>query len=213
MTFQLMKKTFLILLFGAIAGVFSGCATGRNTLPDPTAKYEARPDQALVILMRPSGVGGAISSAIFDATGNRNELIAAIGPKEKVAYYCPPGDRLFMVISENADFMEAKLEAGKIYYAVATPRMGVWKARFSLHPFKANHAEKEFRLDSAELRQWLTACHFIRPNAASVNYGQASAADIQTRREEYAGKWAKMLETDKQWRRLTPEDGVANPLQ
>jgi hypothetical protein len=196
-----------------LAGFISGCATGRNTVLDPTLAYQARPDKALVILMRPSSFGAAISSAVFDATGDHNELIAVLGPKEKVAYYCPPGDRLFMVIAENADFMEATLEAGKIYYGIVTPRMGVWKARFSLHPFKVNHAEQEFRLDSSNLKEWLTACHFVTPNADAVKYGQEKAFDIQERRADYTARWASMSENDKQWRRLLPADGVSAPIR
>lgn len=207
-----MKKFLLSVLLLALVGFASGCATGRHTVLDPTTTYEARPDKALVVIMRPSNFGAAISSSVFDATGDGNQLIAVLGPKEKVAYYCEPGERLFMVIAENADFMEAQLEAGKIYYAIVTPRMGVWKARFSLHPFKANHIEEEFRLASSHLREWLTDCHFVNPNAAALNYGRDKAADIQTRRSEYTDKWARMIEQDKQWRRLMPEDGLTTSL-
>jgi hypothetical protein len=207
-----MKKPNLILLILSLVGLWSGCATGRHTILDQNASYSARPDKALVIIMRPSNFGAAISSSVFDATGNHNELIALLGPKEKIGYYCPPGDRLFMVIAENADFMEAKLEAGKIYYAIVTPRMGMWKARFSLHPFKVNHAEKEFQLSSPNLKEWLTDCHYVLPNEDAIKYGHENAGDIQTRRAEYTDKWARMIEQDKQWRRLTPEDGVSAPI-
>ncbi|QYM79615.1 hypothetical protein K0B96_03070 [Horticoccus luteus] len=208
-----MPKFHLPVLLLVLCGFLSGCATGRFTVADSNTDYPAKPDQALVVIMRPSTFGAAISSSVFDATGDQNKLIAVLGPKEKVAYYCPPGDRLFMVISENADFMEARLDAGKIYYAIVTPRTGMWKARFSLHPFKVNHAEKEFRLDSANLRQWLAACHFVKPDAKSLDYGQTHASDIQARRADYSDKWARMLEQDKQWRRLLPEDGVTSPVR
>jgi len=193
--------------------VLCGCATGRHSIRDTRTSNDARPDKALVIVMRPSSYGAAISSVVFDATGERNDLIAVLGPKEKVAYYSDAGERLFMVIAENADFMEANLEAGRTYYAIVTPRMGVWKARFSLHPFKADHAEHEFRLDSPQLRKWLKACHYVLPNRDAEEYGRKSAGDIATRRAEFAGKWAEMLEKDKQWRRLSPGDGVDSPIQ
>jgi len=193
--------------------VLSGCATGRQSIREPSIADVAEDGQALVIVMRPASFGAATSSAIFDSTGEQNELIAVLGPKEKTAYYCDAGERLFMVIAENADFMEANLEAGKVYYAIVTPRMGVWKARFSLHPFKADHAEHEFRLDSPQLRKWLKACHYVLPNRDAEEYGRKSAGDIATRRAEFAGKWAEMLEKDKQWRRLSPGDGVDSPIQ
>lgn len=166
----------------------------------------------MVVFMRTSTVGAAISSVVFDAKEGSNELVAAVGPSEKIAYYCEPGEHLFMVIAENADFMEANLEAGKIYYAIITPRMGVWKARFSLHPFKQVNSEEEFTIGGEKLAQWLKSCKYVVPNEDIQRYAVNSAGDIQKRRENYEAKWDSMLEEDKQWRRLEPQDGVTEPI-
>jgi hypothetical protein len=207
-----MKRLVRLVPLLLATAFFAGCATGRHSVADTATRYDIKPDKALVVFMRVSNVGGGISAPIFDSTGAGNELIAVLGPKEKVAYYCAPGERHFMVLGENADFMDARLEAGKVYYAIATPRMGVWKARFSLHPFKADAVEKEFAINSPQLRQWHSECHFVRPKPSAENYGVKSAGDIITRRGEYEPKWAAMLEKDKQWRRLVPADGLAAPL-
>lgn len=66
----------------------------------------------------------------------------------KVAYHTEPGEHMFMVIAESADFMQATLEAGKTYYAQIVPRPGVWKARFSFRPI--NDIAGETRL-----QQWI----------------------------------------------------------
>ncbi|MGC4103715.1 hypothetical protein [Ferruginibacter sp.] len=47
-------------------------------------------------------------------------------------YECTPGRHLFWGRSENRDFIEADLEAGKIYFIEAVPQMGALKASLNL---------------------------------------------------------------------------------
>lgn len=71
-----------------------------------------------------------------------------------------------MVVSEAADFMDAELETGKTYYALVTPRLGVWKARFSLRPMTA------VELDGQQLREWLDACERIENSEQNARMGE-----------------------------------------
>lgn len=203
--------THLVLLAMLI---LSGCATGRYTQPSPQSDYRTQADKSLIIFMRPSNVGGAISSALFEVNNSgQDTLIGIIGPNEKMTYYTTPrNNKQFMVISENADFMDANLEAGKVYYAIVTPRMGVWRARFSLHPFKRAAKESEFQLNSEDMTDWLNECQFVIPNEASYTWAANNASSINTKKTEYLVKWQRMPESDKQWRRLEPNDGVDSPL-
>ena len=50
------------------------------------------------------------------------DFIGILSGKTKVAHLTEPGEKLFMVIGENADFMKATLEAGKTYYALKTEK-------------------------------------------------------------------------------------------
>jgi len=193
--------------------LFSGCATGRYSVPAPVQAPVAQSDKALVTIMRTSAFGAAISSSVFDITGGKTEIIGIPGPKEKIAFYCEPGEHQFMVIAENADFMDAKLEAGRIYYAIITPRMGVWKARFSLHPFKQVSDEPAFQLNSPELKKWLSNCAFVTSAPSTQEWLQQNRPGIEQKKQEYLVKWNAMLEQDKRYRRLDPQDGVSSPIQ
>jgi len=132
-TLSRIAAALVLLLLGACAGSSDYM---RNLTPEE-AHYETKPDKALVVFMRPSGLGFAVQSSVFDVTDNSPDFVAIVSAKKKVAHYAAPGKRRFMVIGESADFMGATLEPGKVYYALVTPRMGLWKARFSLRPVHA----------------------------------------------------------------------------
>ncbi len=97
--------------------------------------------------MRPSAFGGAVQSSVFDVATAENVLVGIISSMAKVAYKTAPGELIFMVVGESADFMGAEVEAGKKYYALVTPRVGVWKARFSLKPMHKDELQSEEFMD------------------------------------------------------------------
>jgi len=88
-----------------------------------------------------------------------------------------------MVVGESADFMAADLEANKTYYALVTPRMGWWKARFSLKP--VHNGE----LNSPDLIEWLEDCEWVEKNAASENWASSNMPSIESKHKEYYEKW------------------------
>ena len=102
-----------------------------------------------------------------------------------------------MVVSEAADFMAAELEVGKTYYALVTPRLGVWKARFSLRPVTAEE------LASGKFAEWDDDCRFIENTPASHAWAKENWSDIQSKKVEYLQKWDPR--TDKPT--LRPTDG------
>lgn len=66
--------------------------------------------------------------------------------KEKFVYEVDPGEYVFMVNTEAADFLKAKVIAGKIYYISMYSRFGVWEARYSFFPQRqADFLGKEFQ--------------------------------------------------------------------
>ena len=101
----------------------------------------------------------AIQSTVFDVTDDAPRMVGIVSAKTKIAYEVAPGEHHFMVVSEAADFMRADLAAGKTYYALVTPRMGVWRARFSLLPpnRNMNAARRVMRpVRSRPARSWST---------------------------------------------------------
>lgn len=201
-----------LLALTAIAVLFSACATGRYDAPPAEAHPAVRVDQALVVFMRVSSVGYAISSSIFELTETGEKIVGIPGPDEMLAHYVEPGKRRFMVIAESADFLEADLEAGKAYYAVITPRFGVWKARFSLYPFKRQPAEPEFTVEGAQHKKWLLGCKLIGTSQAAAVWAASNASNVHAKRVRYEAKWLERAPAELRVRTLEPGDGLAAAL-
>ncbi len=186
-----------------IAFVLSGCAgTVKNMQPfegDP-ATMVPESGKAMIVFMRPSTMGFGVQSSVFRATEGTPDLVGIVAAKAKVAYQVDPGDHLFMVIGESADFMTAKVAAGKTYYARVTPRMGAWKARFSLKPVARPDQNRE------ELDEWLENCKWVEKIAASDTWAASNIENIQNKQTRYYKTWMEKDEADRP--RLTPEDGI-----
>jgi hypothetical protein len=155
--------------------------------------------KSLVVFMRPSTLGFAIQSSVFEIEGDHPSLVGIVAAKKKVSYQLEPGKHLFMVIGESADFMSAELEENKTYYALVTPRMGVWKARFSLMPIHLSE------LDSSQFSEWLEACEWVGKNADSENWASENMPSIESKRETYYEKWMSKDVSERP--NLLPQDG------
>lgn len=130
--------------------------------------------KALVMFLRPSALGLLIHASVHDG----DKLIGMVPYNCKLAYQADPGKHTFMVVSEAADFMTADLEAGKTYYAQVVPRMGAWRARFSLWPVENKPSAYEWEKASqssilekkeAYHRKWLTKSDAERPHLSATD--------------------------------------------
>src|SRR5688500_8701014 len=93
--------TLAVFLFG----LYSVCAVAQIIDPAPA-------DKAVIYFVRPSFLGFAINFSYFDST----RLIGKFKGPAYIRYTCDPGSHLFWARSENRDFVEAEVEAGKIYF-------------------------------------------------------------------------------------------------
>jgi len=152
------------------------------------------PDKALVVFLRPVKMAGYVSSVVFDD----QDLVAVLMDYTYAAYQATPGNHRFMVVSEAADFMDADLEAGKVYFALVKVRMGVWRGRFSLMPLTPH--DKEWQ----HLRRWLSRARRVTLNNAGISWGQDHAQSIQQKHDAYLPKWLAKNERPA----LYQEDGV-----
>jgi hypothetical protein len=185
-----------LLLLGLLG---SGCVP-RTDLMDyrsrPGADLEApHPNTSLVLFFRAGRMAGAVSSSIFDGT----ELVAVLMDRTYAVYETAPGAHRFMVVGEAADFMDADLVADKVYFATVRPRMGVWRARFSLKPITPR--DEEWR----KLRSWLEESHRITLNDGGRSWARDNAPSIREKHDGYLVRW---LDKDER-PALHPEDGVA----
>ena len=166
------------------------------------------PGKALLVIVRPSAMGGAIASSLYDAPDGNTEFIGILGSHDKLAYQAEPGKHRFMVIGENADFMDADLEAGKVYYAVVRARHGMWKARFSLLPIHAKSSDK-YNLESTDFKDWVKNSGWIEQDSTAQAWFTEGKSDIEEKKADYLKKWNVMAPNDRAELYLRAEDGSA----
>lgn len=171
---------------------------------EEAAKVSAPPEgKAQIVFMRPLFFGGGIRSAVFDISSGENKVVGAMRGKKKFVYIVDPGDYTFMVIGANADFMKAKVEAGKTYYVLVQTRMGMWKARFTLVPIRKEE------LDGEKFKKWDRKARLIEMNQGELDtWATKHMENIQSKRERYFIKWNKKTDEAKKRYFMHPDDGV-----
>src|SRR5262249_21101466 len=155
------------------ASACAGTIKNMREVAPGTPEPRPAPGKALVIFMRPSGTGFGVQSSVFAIKDQKPELVGIVAAKAKVAWQAEPGQHLLMVVGESGDFMGAELAPGKTYYALVTPRMGVWKARFSLRPVVAQE------LGSHDLAEWQGDCKWVEKDASSDEWAHSHITEIQ----------------------------------
>lgn len=157
-----------------------------------------RQGESMVVFMRSSFLGSAISASVFDVSGPDTKFIGIVNNGTKVGYPVQPGQHTFMVVSESADFMQATVLPGKTYYAMVTPRMGAWKARFSFRPV---------RQGEAGFAGWNSGTHFVTNSPETLNWAQQNVADVNSKRSQYWVEWINKPAADRATQTLNAEDG------
>ncbi len=195
-----LNRNVIFILFFILS---TGCASSRmKPVPEAQAPYVLAASESQIVFMRPSFLGGAVQSSVFDVTDNKDELIGIVSAGTKVRYVTQPGEHLFMVIGESADFMRAYVDPGKTYYALVTPRMGFWKARFSLKPVRRDE------LDGETFKGWDKSTSFVENTEQSRQWARENRHSISTKKAEYLQKWAAKSPADKAEVTLTVNDGI-----
>jgi hypothetical protein len=195
------------ILFVLLSLLVVGCASNPmkvsvNQKPDKVDAEHAR-----VIFLRSSFVGSAINASLFDVTSGEPEFIGISANATKIAYDVKPGKHTFMVVSEAADYLEADLSAGKTYYSLITPRMGAWKARFSLWPIR-NDSKSQFNVQSNDFKSWLKSTKLVENSDASLKWAKGSLGSVKARHAEYWPVWQQKSAKDLEERTLKPGDGM-----
>jgi len=206
-----MKAKTFIALSVALALAPIGMQAKSNKLMQPALEQKTpalEAGKAMLVIMRPSYYGGAIAASVYDVTDDETRFIGVLGPKDKIAYPVAPGSHRFMVIAENADFMEATLDAGKTYYAVVRARPGMWKARFSLIPVQSE-SKDQYNLQSADFKDWTGATEWVESTPRAAAWFAENRESVEEKRKDYLQKWDAMLPADKAELTLGAEDGVS----
>lgn len=180
-----LSPLFGLLLLGACAGT----SDYMKNIEPADANYAPKPDKALIVFMRPSSLGFAVQSSVFDVTDGDPQFIGIVSAKKKIAHQSPTGERRFMVIGESADFMGATLDPGKVYYALVTPRMGFWKARFSLRPLHA------VDVNSTDFPEWFNDTTWVENLPGAKTWAVQNMGSIREKMMDDLPEW--MAKPDK----------------
>jgi len=186
--------------------LLSACAGSSELMRDiapEKANYNTQADKALVVFMRPSGLGFAVQSSVFEIVDDKPVFLGIVSAKTKVAHYTDSGEKRFMVIGESADFMGGTLDSGKVYYSLVTPRMGLWKARFSL---RAIHKED---LQSAEFAGWYKDTRWVENLDTAKEWASENMADILEKMNDDWPEWQEKANKPM----LASDDGLEKPFQ
>ena len=174
------RRSLPVLMLFSLAACAGGTAMMAPNQPAPIAV----PDQARIIFLRPEAPGAtAVSASVFDVSGAESKFIGFVNTGQKVGYSVAPGDYSFMVVSEAADFLKATVVAGRTYYVLVTPRIGMWRARFSLRPVR--HGE----LAGSEFASWDSGTEFAATTPAAEEWARRNAQSIKTKRDRYWPEW------------------------
>lgn len=158
--------------------------------------------ESSLVFMRATSYGGNVAASVFDVTEpGEAKFIGIVRPWNKLVYPVKPGIRTFMVISEAADFMQADVAGGKTYYALITPRMGAWKARFSFKPVRAGE------LDGSQFQTWERQTRLVKNTPSSLAWARENAASVADKRDRYWPEWNSKSEAQKDSQTLRAEDG------
>lgn len=130
-----MKKHLALIAF-IFVSTFSLSQSPAPEIPPTPA------DKAVVYFVRPSAMGFAINFTYFDSL----QVIGRFNGPKYIRYECEPGKHLFWARSENKDFVEADIEAGKIYFIEALVKMGAIKAGVELSPVDPKDTKKMERI-------------------------------------------------------------------
>ena len=189
----MIKNLFVSAMFLLL---LSGC---QSTLMEPVveqAQTNAQAGNAQVIFMRSAFVGQAIQASVYDVTSGTPKFIGIVSNDTKVSHMVSPGEHMFMVVGESADFLKANVAEGKTYYSVVTPRMGFWKARFSMHPVRNDETAK-FKYGSKDFKEMLADSKFVKSGPKAEQWALKNANSISSKMNEYLPEW-KQKASEKQ---------------
>jgi hypothetical protein len=183
----MMKNLFILLwLYVFLAGC-AHMSDHMNNVPSDQLTIAPEKGKALINFMRPSSFGGAIQSTLYDG----DAYIGTVSQHTRLCYQAEPGKHMFMVVGESADFMEAELLANRTYYVNVAPRMGWWKARFSLVPLIG-------KVSQEQIDNWYSSTHEVKVNEKGLEWAKNKNEEIKQKKEEYLPKWLSKSEEDKQ---------------
>jgi hypothetical protein len=109
------------LAIALCSSLLFGCAAGRMSEIPSNLAMVPPPDRALVVFVRPSWLGSALSLSIVDEQGH---FVGDSLAESHFAVTTAPGRHHFILWSGNTDVVEADLLPGRTYYVYVDLTLG-----------------------------------------------------------------------------------------
>jgi hypothetical protein len=189
-------SSFRNLAMIACVAVLAGCAGSMPTMQTVDSQQQSAvpSNKSRVVFMRSSFYGSVINASLYDVTKGEPIFIGILPNASRIAYDVDPGEHTFMVQSEAADFMRAHVSAGKTYYAIVTPRMGAWTARFSLAPVRSDDTSPSGS-EPARIKEMKTNTKLLTNTNETREWFKTNLGDIKTKQAEFRSSWQVKPET------------------
>lgn len=197
-----MKEMIRLLFAFLLTMTLLGCASSVMTnAPSPELKPPPA-GSAQIVFMRSSIVAGAINVDLFEVVNGELKFIGVVANGTKIAYQTTPGEKVFMAYGTAADFMKAKVVAGKTYFSILRPNWGT--GGFAPTPIRK---EGEWSVKHPDFNSWLNGTDLVVPNADAKAYFTEKKADFDKIYKEYWSRFQTKSPEQMAERTLNPQDG------
>jgi hypothetical protein len=196
-------KRLLLAAAIAVPVLLMGCASVMREASSQTITPPA-PEKAKIVFMRSSMVAAAIGCDLFEVVNGELRYIGQLPTGNKVAYETTPGDKVFMAYGTAADFMLAKVVAGRTYYVIVRPNWGT--GGFAPTPIRqvdSIHPDQS----SKEFQEWTTGTKLIEPTDGTQAWFAENKSRMQVVYTDYWSRFQRKNEQEKAERTLLPQDG------
>lgn len=187
------------------AGALTGCAaSSRMVRVESPQPIKPTPDQAVVVFVRPSSFGAAITPTILTSTAR---FVGDADPSSHFAVAVPEGQHLFLVWGENTGPLVAQVGKGRIYYVEVSMKPGWWSPRVHLLAIKPTAPSWE------HVRDWLAETKQTVPRGVEgQSYLDGRAEDVTERVRRAKEAWADLGPEEREARTLRASDGLVQGL-
>lgn len=197
-------RAWLMAAFAVLT--LAGC---HHTTRQEALVAKAPQGVAQVVFLRPTKSVHTVALFMLDYVQRPAEFLGLVSPDTKLVALVPPGDHLFMVIADqDAEFMEAHLQAGSTYYALARGRDGGggnW--HFYLLPIHRQSADS-YNLHSADFLKWDRACRVVEETPEADQWFGENHDNVEYLRRYFLKRWYQRSEASLAGLTLNAEDGV-----
>ena len=198
---SLNRGSALALVLVGFSLLAFGCS-GRSHLLDYAersgAQIAAPPsDKALVVFFcRENPWAGFLHGAVYD--GER--FIATLTSATFTTYLTDPGQHRFMVANQHADFLDADLQGGKIYFVAVFPRSQHVPPGYGFWPISQQGPSWK------RLKTWLSASVAVKANEQGLQWARDHEQEMKQIRSKCLPDWEARRDRPV----LRSEDGVTS---